>query len=143
MGGYVAKVIERDALLHLRHPIVLRENLDAKKRRTGKDLLVRFLSGNSTDIWNTEARRFDLYPLFRKDMDSVLVAPIVEKGAQSHLKSAMVSSTQVAPNECAVDILAVWTIARAEILLDREEKPVPRHRNILSREESRTANHGH
>jgi len=111
-----------DAFLHLRHPIVLGENLDTEKWRRGEDLLGRLLAAHHTDVRNPESSGFDLDSLFGNHMNAKLVTAIVKIGAHYHLQLAVIPFTHIPLQELSIDILSVRTIARPEVFIDRDQR---------------------
>lgn len=129
--AYAEGKIVVDALLHLRHPVVFRENLDAEKRRRSEDLLPRFVSRDHTHVGNAKSRGLDLHALLRENVYPKLAATIVKVGAQKHLKLAMIFFPHIALQELPVEVLTVRTVAAREVFLDRDQRAALHEPRIL------------
>jgi len=126
-----------DACLESAQSVLRRQDLNAYERGCLDDLASGVFLPNDAQVGNSKPSFRDLDPLFRQWKNVPSISVLVENNHERRLQGRMIPFTQVSLLHLAVDKIAIWSEARAQIFVHRNEQSL-RHATILLRIRIRT-----
>ncbi len=109
-----------DALLNLPHTVFAGEDLDAKQRRCTDDELLAWFGDHH--VGDAVSFVTSLEALLGKRLEPVLDFVLREELDEKTLQARVRLLAHVSRQNFAVNVVAVWPIAGAEILFDRNQR---------------------
>ena len=114
-------------LLHSRHAVFRRKNLNTDERRRSKDLFRRLRSRDHADVRHAKSSGRHLHAHFRVDMYTPFLTAGVQIGKNSALQSRVIEISQVPLLDDAIHVVAIGAECRGQVLLNADKRS-GRHR---------------